>query len=201
MSISVSRAVPALLLSVLLSGGSVLLAAPAQADRWTYDDAVGDVTQLVETDTSLSVQSVPEQANGDIVQVAVDHRRSKVVIDIRTRTRITGAFIAGVELRTRGHHFALMWMRAPGANSAELMDFNSKDLTVRCGDLKRRFVAGRTGIRLSVPRTCLDDPRWVRVGATLSTFGLVTGQSMDDDGLRTGTTLSGASGKSPKIRR
>lgn len=201
MSISVSRAVPALLLSVLLSGGTVALAAPAQADRWTYDDVVGDVTQLVETDTSLSVESVPERANGDIVQVAVEHRRSKVVIDIRTRTRITGAFIAGIELRTRGHHFALMWMRAPGANSTELMDFNSKDLTVRCRDLKRRLVAGRTAIRLSVPRTCLDDPRWVRVGATLSTFDLLTGQSMDDDGLRTGTTLSGASGKSPKIKR
>ncbi|GAA4101875.1 hypothetical protein ACFFOS_17530 [Nocardioides kongjuensis] len=205
MSISVSRAVPALLLSVLISGGTVALAAPAHADRWTYDDAAGDVTHTVETDTSLSIVTAPEQENGDITQVAVDHRRAKLVVDVRTRTRITGSFMAGVGIRTRGHHFLLMSMRAPGMSSTDLMDFNSDGPSERCPGLKRRLVAAKTAIRFTIPRSCLDDPRWVRVGVTLSTLAMFTGESYDDDGLRTGMTLSSSvgvgAGKSPKIRR
>ena len=199
MSISVSRAVPALLLSVLLSGGTVALAAPAHADRWTYDDAAGDVTHQVETPTSLSVETVPERTNGDITQVVVDHRRTKVVIEVRTMAPITGPFVAGIGLRSRGHRVALMWMRMPGMNSTDVMDFNDEDF--RCRGLKRKLTAGKTSIRFAVPRSCLGNPRWVRVGATLSTLSMFTADSYDDDGLQAGMTLTGPNGKSPKIRR
>lgn len=207
MSISVSRAVPALLLSVLISGGTVALAAPAHADRWTYDDAAGDVTHMVTTETSMSVEPVPEQVDGDITRVVVDHRRKKVTIEVGTRSVITGALGLAIELRTPGHHFALTWMRVPGMTGMDLMDFDfkRKDPMVRCPGLERTFSAGRTAIRFSVPRSCLDDPRWLRVGVSLSTFGMLTGDSYDDDGLRTGMTLAGSvgvgAGKSPKIRR
>ncbi|MBM7519838.1 hypothetical protein [Nocardioides nitrophenolicus] len=208
MSSRMSRAVPALLLSLLLPAATVALAAPAHADRWTYDDAAGDVTHMAVTETSLSVETAPEQANGDITQVVVDHGRKRVTILVRTRTAITGAFGASVDLRTRGHYFVLTWMRAPGVGGVELMDFKAKkekDMVVKCPGLKRKLVAERTTLRLSVPRSCLDDPRWVRVGVSLSTFGMFTGQSYDDDGLRTGMTLAGTvgveTGRSPKIRR
>jgi hypothetical protein len=207
MSISVSRAVPALLLSVLLSGGTVALAAPAHADRWTYDDAAGDVTHTVVTETSVSIVTAPDQVNGDIVQVAVDHRRTKVIVAIRTRSALVGQFAASVDLRTRGHMFLLTSMRMPGFGGTELMDFKSHgdDPTVRCSGLKRKLSADRTTIRLSVPRSCLDDPRWVRVGVSLSTSSLFTEEMYDDDGLKTGMTLAGTigfqTGKSPKIKR
>lgn len=201
MSISVWRAVPALLLSLLLAGGTVALAAPAHADRWTYDDAVGDVTHQVETPTSISVEAAPEQVNGDISQVVVEHRRAKVVVDVRTRAPITGPFIAGLGLRTPGHRLALMWVRMPGMSSTDLMDFNDEDLTVHCRGLKRKLTAGRTSIRFWVPRSCLGNPRWVRVGVTLSTLDMLTEASYDDDGLRTGMPLYGTASKSPKIRR
>lgn len=207
MTFPAPRALSALLLSFVLTGATVALAGPAHADRWTYDDAAGDVTHMVETETSLSIEAVPAQENGDIVHVAVDHRRKKAIVEVRTRTPITGPFGAHVELRTPGHRFALMWMRVPGMSGVELMDFNTHrdDPTVRCPGLKRKLVADRTALRLSVPRSCLDDPRWLRVGVSLTTFALYTDESYDDDGLRTGMTLAGTfgitSGKSPKIRR
>jgi len=201
MSSRMSRAVPALVLSLLLPAATVALAAPAHADRWTYDDAAGDVTQVVETPSAMTIETVPEQANGDITQVTVDHRRTKVIFEVRTRSRLTGPFAAGVQIRTPGRRFALLWMRMPGMGGAELMDFGSKDLTTRCRGLKQRLTSGKTTIRLTVPRSCLGDPRWLRVGVNLSTFSLFTGGGYDDDGLQTGMTLTGPDGRSPKIRR
>jgi hypothetical protein len=200
MSISVSRAVPALLLSALLSGGTVALAAPAHADRWTYDDAVGDVTHMIETPTSMSIETVPEQTNGDVTQVAVDHRRTKVVIELYTRARITGAFGINAVVRTPGQHYMLMSFRMPGMGGTQLMTL-SDEPDRRCTGLKRKLIADKTAVRLTVPRSCIGDPRWVRVGATLSTFGLFTGEGYDDDALRTASPLFGKTAMSPKIRR
>ena len=200
MSISVSRAVPALLRSVLLSGGSVALAAPAHADRWTYDDAAGDLTHTVDTPTSTSIETAPEQANGDITQVVVDHRRKKVVVVVRTRTQITGMFFSGVQIRTPGHQFALMWTRMPGMGGAHLIDFGSEN-DPRCPGLRKKLIEGRTAIRYTVPRSCLHNPRWLRVGVNLSTVSMLTDEGYDDDGLQTGMTLTGPDGRSPKIRR
>lgn len=200
MRFSVPRALPALLLSVLLTGAGVVTAAPAHADRWTYDDAAGDMTHTVETPTSTSIEAAPEQANGDITQVVVDHRRTKVVVVVRTRSRITGMFFSGVQIRTPGHRFVLMWMRVPGMGGADLIDFGSEK-DPRCNGLRQRLIEEKTAIRYSVPRSCLGNPRWLRVGVNLSTTSMLTDEGYDDDGLQTGMTLTGPDGKSPKIRR
>lgn len=200
MSISVSRAVPALLLSVLLPAGTVALAAPAHADRWTYDDAVGDVTHMVETATSLSVETAPEQANGDITQTVIQHRGTKVVVELRTRTPITGAFGVNAAVRTPDQRYLVMSVRMPGMGGTHLMTLADKP-DRRCKGLKRKLVAGKTAVRLTIPRSCIGDPRWVRVGAGLTTFGLFTGESYDDDGLRTASPLFGMPAMSPKIKR
>ncbi|GAA3537837.1 hypothetical protein [Nocardioides daeguensis] len=203
MSISMTRAVPAVLLSVLLSGSTLALAAPAHADRWTYDDAAGDVTRTVETDTSISLETLPEQANGDITQVVVEHRRTKVVLELRTRARVTGFFGVSAVLRTPGHPFMMMSMRAPGLGGTDLMDFSphSKDGTVRCPGLKRKLLAGHTTIRFAIPRSCLGHPRWVRVGVSMVAGSMFSAEINEDDGLRTAMTLSGMPAMSPKIRR
>ena len=84
------------------------------------DDAAGDVTHMVTTETSMSVEPVPEQVDGDITRVVVDHRRKKVTIEVGTRSVITGALGLAIELRTPGHHFALTWMRVPGMTGMAL---------------------------------------------------------------------------------
>jgi len=205
MTPTMPRSFATLLLTLVLIGGTVALAGPARADRWTYDDAAGDVSRLVETPTSLSVEAVPEQANGDITQVVIDHRRKRIGVDIVLRAPLAGPFIVSVGLRTPGHRFQLSWMRMPGTGMGGLdlvsFDAHRKDLSVRCAGLKRTLAADRTAIRLSVPRSCLDRPRWLRASVSLNTIALRTGESHEDDGLRTGRTLMGEFGKSPKIRR
>lgn len=196
------RAAVGLLLSLLLSSGAVALAGPAHADRWTYEDAAGDVSHVVETETSLTVETLPDQANGDVVRVDATHTRRKITLRFQTRTRLTGMFMLDGVIRTPGRRFMLVTARVPGMGGTELLDFSKqKDPTVRCAGLKRSFSADRTAIRIAIPRTCLRNPRWFRFGASLTTMAVFTDASYDDDALRTGSTLFSLPGMSPKIRR
>ncbi|GAA1538469.1 hypothetical protein [Nocardioides humi] len=195
--------VVAMLSSLLLLTGTVALAGPAHAGGWTYDDEAGDVATTIVTETSISTSVVPEQENGDIVRVVAKHKARKVTIAVRVRTRLTGPFALSSAIRTPGGRFLLMSTRIPGMGGTEMMDFKSKseDPTVRCRGLKRTLNGDRTVIRISIPRSCLGNPRWFRFSVGLSTFNPFTGDSYDDDGLATAMTLFGLPVMSPKVKR
>lgn len=209
---SLPRVVLALFLSLVVTGAAVAVAGPAQADRWTYDDAAGDVTTEVMTENSITRTPVPEQANGDIVQVVAAHKARKVTIALRTRVPLTGPFTIAAGIRAPGKQLLLMSMKMPGFGGTELLDFSTMDFSTMdfanpgagpksCRGLKRTIGADRTTVRFSIPRSCLGNPRWFRFDLTLTTSALFTDVSYDDDGLRTGMTLMGSSKKSPKIKR
>ncbi|MCR1783373.1 hypothetical protein KVF89_12585 [Nocardioides carbamazepini] len=195
------RVALALLLSLLVAGATVALAAPAQADRWTYDDAAGDVTTQATTDTSITVTPLPEQANGDIVQVTGTHKARKVSITMRMRAPLTGPFMISAMLRVPGNRFMVMSPKMPGFSSTELMEFSMEDDARRCRGIKRTVGADRMSVRIAIPRSCLGNPRWFKFGAVLTTVALFTDASYDDDALATGMTLYGMPAMSPKIKR
>lgn len=195
------RALLALLLSLVVTAAAVAVAGPAQADRWTYDDAAGDVTTETMTDTSLTVTTVPEQANGDIVQVVATHKARKVTIALRTRAPLTGPFMVSGMLRVPGQRFMLMSAKMPGFSPTDLIDFSADDEAPGCRGIKRKLGPDRMSVRFSIPRSCLGNPRWFRFGVVLSTSALYTDMTWNDDALATGMTLMGMPGMSPKIKR
>ncbi|WP_408895891.1 hypothetical protein ACJ5H2_13320 [Nocardioides sp. R1-1] len=197
------RAAAALLLSLMLTSGAVVLAGPAQADRWTYEDAAGDVSHVVETDTSLTVETLPDQANGDVVRVDATHTRRKITLRLQMRTRLSGMFMLSGTIRTPASRFMFMSSRVPGMGGTELLDLGTEkdDPTVRCAGLKRTFSSDRTALRIAIPRTCLGSPRWFRFRASLTTMAVFTDDSYDDDALRAGSGLFSFPASSPKIRR
>lgn len=201
MSRSLPRAAFALLLSLVLTGAAVAVAGPARADRWTYDDAVGDVTTQATTDTSITVTPVPEQANGDIVQVTGTHKARKVSITMRMRAPLTGPFMVSAMLRVPGKRFMVMAPKMPGFSSTELMELSMDEDASRCRGIKRTVAGDRMSVRITVPRSCLGNPRWFKFGAMLTTVALFTDASYDDDALATGMSLYGNAAMSPKIKR
>ncbi|MDQ6525425.1 hypothetical protein RB608_17515 [Nocardioides sp. LHD-245] len=198
---SAPRALLALLLSLVVTGAAVAVAAPAQADRWTYDDAAGDVTTQAVTDTSITVTPLPEQANGDIVQVTGTHKARKVSITMRMRAPLTGPFMISAMLRVPGKRFMVMSPKMPGFSSTELMELSMDEDASRCRGIKRTVGADRLSVRIAVPRSCLGNPRWFKFGAVLTTVALFTDASYDDDALATGMSLYGNATMSPKIKR
>lgn len=199
---SVRRTVAALTLSTALVAGTTALAAPAHAERWTHDDAVGDVVR----DTSGELTTVPERTSPDITRVVANHKGRNLTIKVRTRSATRGAFMATAMFRTPNKRLMLMASRIPMfGTSLDLYDMNSKrdDPRVRCPGMKHTFDKSRTVMTTTIPRSCLGNPRWVRFSIDLTTVDLFSDDddSYSDDGLRDGKRRAyGFGTPSPKIK-
>ncbi len=200
----VRRAVVALSLSLAIA--VALGTVPAHAEKWTHKDARGDVVRTTLSDSSSTPQPAPEQSSVDITKVVAKHGRHTLTITVRTRTRMPRALMAFSTIRTPGKRFMLFSMRLPGmGNSTSLLNFSGggDDPEVRCRGLKRSLDSSKTVMTVSVPRSCLGNPRWIRFSAHLSSFDAASADesSFEDDGLRTGLSVYGAEKMSPKIKR
>ncbi|UUW89029.1 hypothetical protein [Pimelobacter simplex] len=202
---TVRRTVATLSLSLALVGTTAALAAPAQAERWTHDDAVGDVVRETMGEVG-ELTPVPDRTDIDVTRVVANHRGRHLTIKVRTRTAMKGALMVNSLIRTPNKRFLLMSMRMPMlGNSVELLDFSSKrkDPTVRCPGLKRTFDKGRTVMTTKIPRSCLGNPRWVRFSLDVTTMDIFSDDdySYSDDALRGGMGAGFGPGKmSPKIK-
>lgn len=203
---TVRRTAAALSLSLALVGTTAALAAPAQAERWTHDDAVGDVVRETMGDIDAGMTPAPERTNIDVTRVVANHKGRNLTIKVRTRTAMKGVFMANGMIRTPRKRLLLVTMRMPMVgNNVELLDFSSKreDPTVRCPGLKRTFDKSRTVMTLTIPRSCLGNPRWVRFSLDVMTMDILSDDDFEysDDALRVGKTNMFGPGKmSPKIK-
>ncbi|GAA3657011.1 hypothetical protein GCM10022237_16380 [Nocardioides ginsengisoli] len=198
----VRRSVAALTLSTALIGSSAALAAPANAAKWTYDDAVGDVVkQSLEDGTTTPA---PEKANVDVTRIVGNHHGRFLTIKVRTKAKMTGPLGATSMIRTPRKRLMLMTSRMPQmGNQTMLLDFTKKrDPEVRCRGLARTFDKSRTVMTIKVPRSCIGNPEWVRFSMTLSTVDMFSEDfiTYDDDALREGVSQYSMGKMSPKLR-
>ncbi|WP_182523447.1 hypothetical protein [Nocardioides dongkuii] len=174
-----------LLLAPLLVAG-LLLPAPAQAAVWTGTDDTGDVVGTTYDPEPLPCGTVTRhdgsaRTHGDLVRVRVRHGRDRLRITTRYADLRPGrALTVAHEVRTPGRDFVAGVMTSPGrrpstwwydaaAESTDSCGITSGTIIggggVTCPSLREAVSLRRDRVRLTIPRDCLEAPRWVRVDA------------------------------------
>lgn len=150
------------------------IASPAAAQVEVDSDQRQDVTLLVTDEQSGQVTSVPAQAKprADITRFRTAHRFARVWM----RTRV------GEVQRTRdGQANAAVWVRGSDGHvwvvlirywKREYIDLtrlrrHRAPVEVHCPGLRAEALRKHNAYEVSLPRTCIGSPRWVRTGATV----------------------------------
>lgn len=166
------------------------VAAPAHADSWTAPDRVGDVrtsSYSVEPPPcgTFTVERDPDNEITDIVGLGVDHTTDTVVVTIAVReVRRRQMFSAALNVRTPGPDFTIFVDRQKTggrihtffAKEPKPVEPNQCGIVgytlsgIECNGLSGDADADANTIRVTLPRGCLKDPGWVRVGAALTSW-------------------------------
>lgn len=201
-------------LGILLTLALLAPSAPARAEQWTRTDPRGDVRVTTFDPLHSCARRTPAEAQHpsgeDLTALVVRHAKHRVVVTLRyaghggwDRTSLD------VHLRTPSDRIKIQalqanpaaafettvgdestWVREPVDDDGD----GAPDCRVWTGYTELRWCVGirtRTGddrVTISVPRSCLGRPGWVRAGA--ETYGYEEGiviadqwgtRHMDDD--------------------
>ena len=158
---------PAARLLAALLPAALLLPATVHAEELVVDDAVADVVTVGPTeegqDDLANLVPTPDNLTVDVVRTVVDHaaRRLRVRVELRELGRARQYF-AVLRVRTPAGTFEVETEHLGGRPEADL---TRRGRHVECPRL--RTVTDRSSSRatVTVPTSCLEDPRWVQVGA------------------------------------
>jgi hypothetical protein len=160
------RVLFALLAAVLLTGG---LTGPAQAERYIHRDRAKDVRKvaLMSMDDDGYVRA-PRRKQGDYVKVKIWHqvRAVRVVGKFRKLDREGRGVIQIVTIKTPdGREQSFSVFAGPGFWKGVDDDEEGTNCVIghRVNYRKNRF-------SMRISRSCLDRPRWVRVGVGFITL-------------------------------
>jgi hypothetical protein len=197
MSRPIARLV-AVLVPVALS-----LPAAAHAEKVVFDDAVGDVVSIVDDQDLDQSVAAPEYAGVDVVKTSVALGASRLRIGVRFRAleRAQPQFTA-VRVRTPDGTFSMTVERLGGKPTTSI-GRGRKD--VDCPGLAAEVDLGADTVTVSLPASCVGDPRWVQVGVGAAAILLVDGQPDEgaayaDDAVRDGEVRDRIA-LGPKVRR
>lgn len=154
------------LIALLL--GFSLLTSPTD-HRVVHDDARHDVLHFdVRTDSS---RPAPRDRATDITRTVVDHRADRLAVQVRARrlSRSDHRLMLGEILTSGGQRFTLVvdYSTRPIDARVSLQRFSS-GRELRCPGATWSASRRTDEVAASVPRSCLGDPGWVRVGLALS---------------------------------
>lgn len=181
----------------------------ADAATWTHRDARGDVFD-VSMGEGMPTRNRTDKAT-DITRFSVRHSRRQVSMTVNLRELRGGSSTLMGRLLTPKGDFMVMAMRSPDMRMFMLMDAKSLDEEPDAGNCRGkrlRYEAKRHRIRITIPRTCLDSPAWVRAGAAyfrgdmLAAFEDEATMSYDD-ALRKGSGRAAMAGNpkmGPRVR-
>jgi hypothetical protein len=159
-----------------LAPAVLLLPTAVHAEQLATEDAVADVVTVGPTEEGqgdlANLVPAPDNLTADVVRTVVYHaeRRLSVRVDLR-------------ELGREKQYFAVLGVRTSTATfEVEADDLGRRpkaDMTRRGHDVecpRLRAVADRASSRVTVtiPASCLGDPRWVRVGVGVAVLTTAT---------------------------
>ena len=189
----------------------VLLApATAHAEKVATADPAGDVVSLGPTeqgdDDLDNLLPAPENQTADIVRTVVDHAgsRLRVRIDLRQLGR-SKTYFAVLKVRTPTGTFEV---ETDDLGRRPEVEMTRRSRSVECPRL--RAVADRAAARavITIPTSCLEAPRWVKVGAGVASLETVADADgteqvvvFADDAHRAGTVRDEIVAKGPRVRR
>jgi hypothetical protein len=161
--------------------------APARAAEITVTDATGDVRN------ANNGNPTPTVNNGDFTQVTYNHRRARVVItgdyvDLEQprstpQGEDTSLFFA-TRMRTDEDVYRVAFTGADSSEpGGETELFGRRGRRVRC-DVEHNIDYLSNSIRVSIPRSCLSRPNWIRFTSIHLTFdrNRATVDNPHDDG-------------------
>ena len=159
----------------------------ASADTWTGRDRKGDVRSVRFSDTPTSgcdspdvfVKRQPGDTKRDIVRFTVDHGPLSVALSVSVRALDDVARSdTGFTVRTPDADYLVFASRVErrGQIATSIVRRSQKPVPLDCGGSYYEYtdvacdVAAESDtvadtLRLTVPRTCLGEPDWVRSGA------------------------------------
>jgi hypothetical protein len=142
---------------------SMVLAAPASADTVTHTDALHDVVKF-DGDNQTNAPTVKE---GDVRRVTVAHTSGRVVVRLKYAelSRVNSWGAIALVRTSAGKQFELDLEAASGIGwQGKLTVSHATGSTIACPGADRKVDYALDTVRFSVPRGCLGDPRWVKVG-------------------------------------
>ena len=177
-----------------------LIPTAAQANRYSFGDAAADVISIAPAATTGT--PTPDRVAGDVISSTVNHKRRAVVMrlqyrDLAAETEVEVHLFA---IRTNQMKRYVTVYAAPASVQGKVLMTNPHQKKVRC-----RIAGGidytLNTVTVIVPRSCLGNPRWVRVGMA----GIVPGATETDpyfvDDARTTGTIGNDPAYGPKVRR
>jgi hypothetical protein len=184
----------------LAAGLTVAAAGPAAAQNLTHVDQRGDVRSFdMQTEEEAPA---PTMKNGDIVRTVLQHRQHRIAVRIKfadlTRAGFRGDGIRivtndGVRREVTAFAFPGMWR-----GEAEMTRPNGQ--SVEC-DVKVSMDYDKNVVAMSFPRTCVKDPRWVRIGVMSFWMNMKTEKAFVDDAQRDGRFNENGPKLSPRLKR
>ncbi len=151
-----------LLTAAIASIAVLTTALPAHAEKLALKDATGDVWEADQDTISRS----DERINIDLKKSTLTHSESSLDLDAKyadLRRNAKGRFALTLEIRDNesDYTYGLVLARSGKPQGrASLSDDTGE--RVRCPDLDHKLSYGKESIALSIPRTCLGEPTWVR---------------------------------------
>ncbi len=170
---------------------SLLLATPAQARPYGHHDAVGDARSI--NLSSEESRPAPDEVGADATNVTVRHGRHRLTMRIETvdLTRDDSAYGALFRIKTpTARYQGIVFATKSGRDSyVRLTAVAGRSRSEPCRRVFADIDFRADAYLLSVPRSCLDNPRTVQVGAAV-----IKGRSsmvVADDAQRDGGDLKG----------
>lgn len=177
MTLSLRRAVT----TVAVAAGLTLAAAgPAAAQQITVRDARGDV-QASPMEDDHAHEPAPQVANGDVVRTVLRHNKARVVVRVKFADLKRKGAMAGHVVRIATNERMrrdVVVSAGPRMWRGEATMQRPNGQPVRC-DVSHAINYDTNVIFVSVPRSCVSNPRWVRLGH--GSFWLGGGKFFADD--------------------
>lgn len=167
---------------------TLLPQAGAVGETSFHPDPAGDVVSVA-IDAGPNLEHIAtlqtRRAHGDIVSMRSLHGHRRVIVGVRFRNiKPTGYMSHDVAFKTDRARY-LLSIQHTGRRVQDVSFDKGDAVTVHCGDLKIHVGVRTDRLGISVPRGCLNRPRWVRVGA--ETFTSPSSGDFDyDDAMRRG---------------
>ena len=179
------RALVVLLVSL---AGAFTLTPASYADRMVHRDARHDVMRLTQNDDLVPA---PHVRDPDVLRVKVAHRQHRLSIVLHfAALRHHRSRLHIATIRTdHGRFYELdAQTSASGRDRVQLTGFGNEDGPIACPRIRYRVGFRRDVVRASVPRRCLETPRWMKVGTGVIRVDRSRGDEtlFADDALRRG---------------
>lgn len=196
--------------TVLAAGLSLGSAVAADAQNLTVRDARGDMVSLTESVDGATTQTpAPEVSNGDIVRSVFRHERRRISVRVKFADleRVDGLRMDVVQLVTNERlHRDVLVVAGPGMRRGDAQ-MSAPRRDVRCRGLRWRIDYDLNVVRVSFPRSCVSNPRWIKVGmgsalvTELSNPDPTSGALYLDDAQRSGSVSEYRMRWSPRLHR